>query len=555
MNGHDVLIRILHAERVETVFGLVSEDTLHLAATLDREWGDRIHLVDTRHEQGAMAMADGYARARDGIGVCLVGRGPAIAQTGNAMVTARKKGSDLLVVVPETPLSADHDIKSFDQESYLRSTIGTVVSIRSEEQLVPGFRDAIRRVKSGDGPLAVQVPWDLLDSEVAVPEEVDLQDGVTPETGASTARLHPDSRLVDEAAELYVESDAYQPPVLIAGRGAVEADAKEAIEALAERTSALLATTLQGRNYFAEHPYSLGFIGKWGSQLANQYASESSLVIAFGASLNPYTTDEGHVFGDDTRVVHVDRDSTSIGRYTEVDLGIQGDARVTAEALDEELARRGIDRAGELWTDQLRTEIDEHTTIEDRTFPDVPGTIDPRDLVRSLNDLLPEDRRVVTDAGHFTRWVMDGVQTPPADMTFPLDFASIGLGLPMGIGTALAAEDGPCFAICGDAGLLMSIQELETAVRHDVPLTVVVMNDESLGSEYHNLEVAGIDPSSVVVSAPDFADIAASLGAEGYTVRSAEDLDDIADALRREPEGQLVVDCKINRHVQHRSKR
>lgn len=545
-----MIIRLLRAEGVDTIFALMSEDTLQLASKLDA--GDEIRTVKTRHEQGAMAMADGYARAGAGIGVCLVGRGPAIAQTGTAMVTARKKGSDVLVVVPETSRSAAYDIKEFEQEAYLRSTIGNVVSVRGEETLVPDVRRAIRKVAVGDGPVAVQVPWDLLDGSVDAPEP----DALEPDApaGRSDARLSPDADLVEAAIDMYVESDAFRPPVILAGRGAVEAGARDSIEALARRTSALLTTSLQGRNYFADHPYYLGFVGEWGTGLANQYVNESQLVFAVGASLNPYTTDEGRVFGDDTRVIHVDSDPGHVGRYTDVDLGIAGDARVTVDALVEELARRGVDRDGELWSEQLRAEIEAASPMTDRTFPDVPGTMDPRDLVRALDDLLPADRKVVTDAGHFTRWVMDAIDTPPEDLTFTLDFASIGLGLPMGIGTAVAAPDRPCVAICGDAGLMMSLQELETAVRNEVPLTVIVMNDESLGSEYHNLAAAGEDPDVALVSAPEFAAVADAMGAEGHTVRDAADLDAIAGALRRGPDGPLVVDCKVNHEVRHRSK-
>ncbi len=548
MDGHDVVIELLDAENVETIFTLMSEDTMALMSELEEEWRERIEMVKTRHEQGALAMADGYARANDDFGVCMVGRGPAISQTGNAMVTARKKGSDVLVIVPQTPISAEYDVKEFEQTAYLRSTIGTVVSVRSEETLIPKVEDAIRRIKTGDGPLAIQIPWDILDGSANASE------GISPvETPEPTARVRPDRAAVEQAVDLYVDSDAFQPPIVLAGRGAVEADAKAALEALAERTSALLTTSLQGRNYFADHPYYLGFNGEWGTNLANAHTSEASLVFAFGASLNPYTTDEGHVFGEDTRVIHVDRDSGSLGRYTDVALGIQGDARVTAEAINEELARREIDREGELWDEALRERIAETSPMNDREFPETPGTVDPRELVTRLNELLPDEKKVVTDGGHLTRWVMDGIHTPPEDFTFTLDFASIGLGLPMGIGTAVAAEK-PCVTVCGDAGIMMAIQEIETAVRHGISMTIIVLNDSSLNSEYHSLEAKGEEPGGALVDAPDFADVAASFGAEGHTVRSIDELDALAETLGSDPDGPVVIDCKVNHLVRHRSK-
>jgi thiamine pyrophosphate-dependent acetolactate synthase large subunit-like protein len=563
MKGHEIIIQILSDENVGTIFTLMSEDTMSLMSKIESERKDSIRMIKTRHEQSAMAMADGYARAENRIGVCLVGRGPAVAQTGTALVTARKKGSNVLVIVPETPLSNSYDIKEFEQESYLRSTIGTVESIRSHETLISDFREAIRRVKVGDGPLAVQIPWDLLDSEMNVLDSIENNCATDPESTTYSnarvhsddqARVHPDETLIEKAIDMYVESDAFQPPVILAGHGAIQAGAKEAIEELAERTSALLATSLQARNYFADHPYYLGFTGSWGSNVANQYANESHLVFAIGASLNPYTIDNGHVFGDDTQIIHIDQDLIDIGGYADINLGIQGDARITTEALVEELERRDIHREGELWSDRLRTEIEESSPMNEQEFPDVPDTVDPRELVTALNEILPENRKVVTDAGHFTRWVVDGIQTDPEDFTFTLDFAAIGLGFPMGVGTAVAATDCSCITICGDAGFMMSMQDLETAVRNNIPMTIIVMNDSSLGSEYHSLAVKGEDPNVALVSSPDFADIAESIGAEGHTVRSFDDLHTISDKLGQKPEGPLVIDCKVNHNVRHRSK-
>lgn len=551
MDGHDAVIELLSAENIETIFTLMSEDTMALMSELEIAWQDSIEMIKTRHEQGAMAMADGYARAHDGIGVCLVGRGPAVSQIGTAMVTARKKGSDVLLIVPESPQSDEYDIKEFEQEQYLRSTIGNVSTIRSHETFVPEFKEALRRMKIGDGPLAVQIPWDILDRELNPTEEL-----ASVKTPIQSARIHPDPTSIEQAVELYVESDAFQPPVVLAGRGAIDSGAKAALQEFAERTSAVLTTSLQGRNYFDDHPYYLGFNGSWGTDLANTYTSEADLVFAFGASLNPYTVDEGHVFGTDTKVIHVDRDPISIGQHTDVELGIQGDVRATAEALNAELERRDINREGALWDETLKQQAAEERSwpMNDREFPETPGTVDPRELVAMLDRLLPEDKKVVTDAGHLTRWVMDGIQTPPEDFTFTLDFASIGLGLPMGVGTAVAA-DKPCITVCGDAGFMMSIQELETAIRNDVSITIFVMNDSSLNSEYHSLDVKGEDPHVARVPAPDFAAVGKALGADGYQIRDLEQLEAISEEIGSEPDGPLVVDCKINHKVRHRSKK
>ncbi|WP_323173388.1 thiamine pyrophosphate-binding protein [Natrialba sp. PRR66] len=555
MKVHEAVSRLFNEEGVETLFALMSEDTMSMLSTLHEQWSEDMSVVHTRHEQGAVAMADGYSRASDDVGVCIVGRGPAVAQTGTSLVTARKKGAKLLVIVPEMPVSDTYDIKDFEQESFLKSTVGTVRSVRSPETLLPTLKDAFRSLRVGEGPIAVQVPWDVLDDELTDSDVEIARNRSTTNAVVSDARLHPDDDVIDAAAELYLDSDATKIPMVIAGRGAIKADAKEAIESFAKRTNAVLATTLQARGYFGDHPFSLGFVGDFGSNIANEHLHESDFVLAVGCSLNPYTTDSGHLIDDGVKVVHIDTDPSAIGRYVPVDLGIQGDARLTVDALTAQLEARGIDRSGEFWTDRFRNQIEDTPALDEGEFPEQEGRIDPRELVRNLDRLLPENRVVVSDGGHFSRWVLDGISTPkPADFHWTLDFAAIGQGLPHGIGAALNSGDRTPVTFCGDAGFMMAIQEVDTAVRNEIPMIIIVMNDNALGTEYHSLQTANKYADVALLEAPDIADVARSLGADSYTVRSKDDLTAISDILGHQPDGPVIVDCKTNSAVRHRSK-
>lgn len=557
MKAHEAVIQLLDGEGIETIFALMSEDTMSTLSTLHEKWSGEIQVVHSRHEQGAVGMADGYARADDDIGVCIVGRGPAIAQTGTSLVTARKKGSNLLVLVPETPTSNVYDIKQFEQESFLESTIGTVRSARSPETLLPTIVEAFRSIRVGEGPIAVQVPWDVLDGELSNFDIDDMRDRseVATTAVASDARLHPDDNAIEAAVDLYLDSDTTKIPTIVAGRGAIQADAKSAIESCVERINGVLATTLQARGYFDDHPFSLGFVGGFGSNIANEHLHESDFVLAVGCSLNPYTTDSGDLIEEGTKVVHVDTDANAIGRYESVHLGVQGDARLTIDALTTKLEELKIDRSGEFWTDQLRNRIADTPMLDEGDFPKQEGRIDPRDLVRGLDRILPDNRMVVSDGGHFSRWVLDGISTPePSDLLWTLDFAAIGQGLSHGIGAALNSGDRNPVTVCGDAGFMMSIQEVETAVRHEVPMTIVVMNDSALGTEYHSLLTSDKFADVALLETPDVAGVARSLGANGYTVRSSDDLEAISDALGQRPDGPIVVDCKTNNTVRHRSK-
>jgi thiamine pyrophosphate-dependent acetolactate synthase large subunit-like protein len=546
MKAHDVVRRALRENGVEVVFSLMSDGTKTLVAKLQKR--DDVSVLEARHEQNAMAMADGYARATGEVGVCTVGRGPAIAQTGTSLVTANKHGSKLLVLAPESPLSVEYDVKRFEQESFLRMMAGDVVSIRSPDTLVSRITNVFRRLDRGDGPIVVQVPWDLMNDEVPVPDDWDP----VASPSESKGRVHPPPESAEAAVDLYLDSAATAPPVILAGRGAVRADAAEVLEDLAERTGAILTTTLQAKGYFADHPFAPGFVGTFGAGLANQYLNESDFVFAVGCSLNPHTTDHGRLL-EDTTVVHADVEPTNLGVYATVDLGIHGDARETARAVERVLADEGLDFSDMFWTANRRHHIAETSALDDREYPEKPERIDPRDLVRKLDTTLPSDRRVVVDGGHFVNFVLDGISVPsPDDFVWSLDFASVGQGVPMGIGAAAREDDRPCITFCGDAGFMMTIQELNTLAREEIPITIVVMNDEALGSEYHQLDLAGKNAAAARSETPDFADVAEDFGVRGYTIQSINDIEAISDELSRPPDDPRVVDCKINREVRHR---
>lgn len=550
MKAHETIVRMLEAEDVQTIFTLMSEDIMELLAVLEGEWADDIRVVEARHEQGAMAMADGYARATGEIAVCIAGRGPGIAQTGTSLVTASKKGSKVLVLAPETPTTLDYDMKEFHQEMYLRSTVGDVVSIRSHDTLISKLEQAFRELKTGGGPLAVQVPWDLLDGEM---DDVDesFPGGAVPVADTARSYVEPDRDTIEAAVDLYLDSDATKPPIILAGEGAVRSGGKEAIERLAERMNAYLTTTLQARGYFHDHPYGLGFVGGAGDDVANEFFIESDFVLALGCSLNDHTTDSGYLVDDGKKVVQVDTDPASIERFTPVDLGIVGDVRASVEAFEGELDEIGIDRADEFWSETVRERARE-PPWDDDDFLMASDRVDPRELVLSLNDVLPQDRYVTVDGGHFVAWILNGLDvTDPGDFLFSLDFVALGQGLPMGLGAAFAADEGDrtSVAFCGDAGFMMALQELDTAVREQVPIVIFVLNDDAYGAEYHMLSSAGKYADAAHIDAPDLADVAASLGAKGHTVRGVEDLETVRDSIGTRPDGPVVVDCKINRDV------
>lgn len=549
MKGYEAISHVLEREGVDTIYTLMSDGIMGLISHVEEEYADEIDIVETRHEQGAMGMADGQARITDDVALCAVGRGPAIAQAGATLVTARKRGSKVLVLVAEPARDAVYHSKHFQQTAYLETLVEDVVSIRSPNTLVSEFKAALRQVTVGDGPLVVQIPMDVIDGDVET-ASID-QPIVADESSPDKARLQPDPDALTRAAQML--SNASQP-IVLAGQGAVRANAREPIIDLAERLQAPLVTTLQGKDFFANHHLEVGIAGGLGSELANELVNQSDCVLAVGCSLNPFTTHDGTVLGDEATVIHVDVDRTTLGRHTPVDLGIIGDARLTVKQIADDIKAVGSECADHGLSQADLERIENADPVTETTTAEEEVGIDPRALVQTLEGILAENRIVVTDVGHFVSWVLDGITVEdPRNFLWTADFSALGKGIPIGVGAARAADDRTCYTFVGDAGFMMALPEIETAVRNGVPITVVVINDGVLGAEYHELVKDGHYAESAVVETPDLATIAGSLGAESYTAESLGEIESLTDVLGEKPDSPVVVDCRVSR-LPHRHK-
>jgi thiamine pyrophosphate-dependent acetolactate synthase large subunit-like protein len=358
------------------------------------------------------------------------------------------------------------------------------------------------------------------------------------------ASSRPSAEAIKELADLVTAS---KRPAIIAGRGAVRSDAKQALEELAERVGALLATTAQAKGLFAGNPFYVGSSGGFASPLAERLLGEADLILAFGASLNYWTTRNRELFAPSARIVQCDVERSAIGALTRVDLGLVGDVAATGAALSEELARRGVNAPG-FRTPETQHEI---STFRLDNFQDQSNgrTIDPRALMLKLDSILPRERTVVIDSGHCMGWAAVYLSAPDAaGFVFSNDFMAVGLGLGTAFGAAIARPDRLTVLTPGDGGLMMSLGELETFVRYKIPLLAIVINDAAYGAEVHLLKNVGLPNRNAFFRDNDFAAIAAAMGAQGITVRDISDLDRLQTWLDA-PREPMVVDCKVDPQI------
>jgi thiamine pyrophosphate-dependent acetolactate synthase large subunit-like protein len=542
MTTGDALALALTAEGVNVLFAVPDDTTISLVHTLS-EHGIRV--VRPRHEQSAVLMADGYSRVSSGIGVCAIGAGPGFAQTGTALMTAFRRRSPVLVLLGRR-VDDRSDVKLLDARRVAEALGARFVTLNGGARLADDVREAFRLVRLNAGPVVALLPYVAeIDGPVAtgwqyLPARDELKHALA---------VDPSSDVTDEAAGMLAWA---KRPVILAGRGAIAGDARHAIEALADRIGALLVTSVQARELFRSHPRYAGPVGTFAAEGTTPILAEADCVLAVGIALNRHQTGGGPVVAD-ARVIHVDRRAEAVGQYGNVDLGIVGDVRSVVSAIDRALAEADVQPAVHWQNPDMVARIQAARARVEPTPVPASGPLPGTAFLDALDGLLPEDRLVVADGGKALVFAFDAITvSDPSCWVWTIDFGSIGLGLSMGIGAALARPDRHCIVFVGDGGLMMSLQELETAVRERVPLTVVVMNDGAYAAEVDVLARTDKPGDLALYGDVDFAAVASALGGDSMTIRTLEDLDGLRDRVVART-GLFLVDAKVSEHERHRA--
>jgi thiamine pyrophosphate-dependent acetolactate synthase large subunit-like protein len=442
------------------------------------------------------------------------------------------------VLAGDVPTGAVKSNFYFEQAELVRSVGAVSDRIHTPESARSDALRAVTRAVRDRRTVVLSLPGDVQDAQLA-PNLPPL--ALPPDPG----RMQPDPSAMLRLADEIVRA---KRPLVLGGRGAVVSDAEAALAALAERIGALLATTVCGHGLFAGNPWSLGICGGFSSPVADKMIKESDLVLAFGASLTQWTTKHGKLIAPEARVAQIDVELAKLGYQMPVHLAVQGDAQATAKALLAELDRRKH-AGGAAWrSDDVRKQIvagdNHHSAYKDTSSK---RFIDPRTLSKAVDEILPLDRVVASDSGHFCGWVPRFLRVPNARAScLSHSFQSIGLGLGSTIGLAVANPGKLAVLGAGDGGFLMSISDLETAVRMQLRMCILVYNDASYAAEVHLFRRRGYAVDIVQFPDTDFAAIAGGYGARGIIVRSLADLKPLHDWVAEGAPGVMVVDGKID---------
>lgn len=578
------------AAHAQQAFGLMGNGNAHL---IDALGAAGVALTTVRHEAGAVAAADAYTRVSGRLAIATTTYGAGFTNALTALTEAAQARTPMLVVVGDAPTSGPRPW-DVDQEM-LAAAIGVRTHVITGSDPRGTVDRAAAAALRGRKPVVLAIPYDLAASELAMPpqgtapttsapdaEGIDLDDPELLRTlidavrPAPSVAASPASELlatrVSEAAKLLSRAER---PLVIAGRGAHLAGAAPELGALADCLGALTATTALARGIFSgetvtgggeratrdRSAFDLGVIGGFGQEAAMAVIVEADVVVVIGAGLNQFTMRFGELLGPGTAVVRIDLDEVAAPRSVctiEHHL-LRGDARDVLRELLVELEGfpaqtppvtpwrerlAGLEPGGAL----RRIDTGAGAHPQGRC---ADGRLDPRAVAARLAELLPADRHVTTDGGHFLGWcnMFWPVAEPPRMIMPGTAYQTIGLGLSTVAGVAAAAPESTVVLSTGDGGGLMALADLETAIRTAARCVIVVWNDGCYAAEVHLYGAMGLDERVMRIPEVDFAALATALGATGVRVTELADLDALARWSEAGGLGTILLDCRISRSV------
>lgn len=513
------------------VYGVVGSGNFHMTNALINAG---MQFTASRHEMGASCMADAHSRLSGTVAIATVHQGGGYLNSLTGVLEAVKSNSRVLVLAGDV---AHGDYTSnfyLDQDSVAKAVGAIAVRILKAEHAISETMRAFHLAYTQRRPVVLSVPVDVQEKTIEWdPDGIPVPPAIVP-AGASKASVE---QLVDTVANA-------QRPVIVAGRGARHA--KTELQELAAAAGALLVTSAGARGLFVDDQWALDVMGGFATPGAADLIAQADVLLAFGASLNKWTARHG-TLTTDKHIVQVDDRAHAIGKHTTVDFGVVGDTALVANAATRALTERIPDGQTGYRTQEVYEKVQEVRYWADQKMPSraKPGFVDPAELSRILDQRLPAERTIIPDGGNVNAYSGAFFRVPDEHgYVIDLGSQSIGLGLAEGIGAAVARPDRLPVVATGDGSFMMGHVELDTAVRLQLGLLVLVYNDNAYGAEVHIFSKEK-QKDTVVFPDTDIAAIARSYGCEAITVQTIEDLEPLDAWLEGPQDRPFVIDAKI----------
>jgi acetolactate synthase-1/2/3 large subunit len=511
LTGAQILCRVLREHDVETIWGYPGGAIMPFYHALPDTAAIRHVLV--RHEQAAAHAADGYARASGRIGVCVATSGPGATNLVTGLATAHMDSSPVLAITGQVarPMIGRDAFQETDVVGITLPITKHSCLVRDAGELAERVREAIAIATEGrPGPVLIDVPKDVQNQKVAYQPATPARPGPAP---ARPPAAQPDATDVAQAARLIATAER---PLLMVGHGVILSRAYDEVRDLAEKTGMPVITTLLGISAFpAAHPLHLGMPGMHGEVHVNRAIQQADLIVAIGLRFDDRVTGNAKGFAPRAQIVHIDLDHSEVGRTVPVALALIGDARVVTARLVAATSARHCDP----WLAQIRAWVRPRATSD-------PDALSPAAIVGAIHDVTGGRGTIVTDVGQHQMWVAKLYPYGHRNTHITSGgLGTMGFAVPAAMGVKLARPHDEVWAISGDGGFQMNMQEIATMVQERIPVKLAVFNNGYLGMVrqwqqfFHGGRYSGTP-----IWSPDYVKLAAAYGIPGWRVERVEQL-------------------------------
>ncbi|PIE56298.1 MAG: acetolactate synthase, large subunit, biosynthetic type [Desulfobulbus propionicus] len=524
LKGTQAILKCLQEEQVDTIFGYPGGAVIELYDELHDS--DITHVL-VRHEQGAVHMADGYARATGRTGVALLTSGPGATNGVTAIATAYCDSIPMVILTGQVPraLIGNDAFQEVDIVGITRPCTKHNYLVNDPDQLIPVLREAFYIASSGrPGPVLVDLPKDVMAAEISYPEKRPIK----MRTYQPNTTPHPGQ--VAKACRACIAS---RKPVLYVGGGVILANASEELTTLARTLHVPVTMTLMGLGSFpGVDPLSMGMLGMHGSYASNMAVAKSDLLIAVGARFDDRVTGKLDAFAPNAKIIHIDIDPTSISKNVTVDIPLVADCKKALQAMNnwldssEEFSREEVIRHHSAWVEEVKQWDSDHPL----SYQDHPELIKPQYVIEKIDALTGGNAIITTEVGQNQMWAAQFFRfNQPRRLLTSGGLGTMGYGLPAAIGAQIAYPDLPVIDVAGDGSIQMNIQELATAIQYGTPIKIAILNNAFLGMvrQWQELFYNRRYAATHMDHTPDFVALAQAFGAVGLRASKKEEVEPV----------------------------
>jgi len=542
MTGSEILLESLKKEGVKHLFGYPGGVVLNIFDLLYDE--KELQLILTRHEQGAVHAADGYARATGKVGVALVTSGPGATNTVTGIATAAMDSIPLVVITGQVPtmLIGNDAFQEADIVGITRPCTKYNFLVKNVNDLALTIKEAFHIANTGrPGPVLIDLPKDVTTSKAEFhwPDHVKIR--------SYNPTYEGNKYMITQAAHMIAKA---KKPLIIAGGGVISSDAAKELREFAELTDLPVTMTMMGLGGFpGSHKLSLGMLGMHGTYYANKAVQDSDLLIAIGMRFDDRVTGKIDAFAPNAKIIHIDIDPTSIRKNVRVDLPIVGDVRRVLTVMNKVIH----EEVKEPWAEVRKSwvkQIDVWKKERPMTYDRDADVIKPQYVIEKIHELTKGDAIIATEVGQNQMWAAQFYKyDKPRTWLSSGGLGTMGYGLPAAIGAQLAFPNKLVIDIAGDGSIQMNIQELATAVINKLPVKVAILNNRCLGMVRQWQELffqERYSHTKLDDTVPDFVKVAEAYSAVGLRATKKSEVEPVlkeAFSVKRPVFMDFVIDC------------